>query len=123
VIVEICNAILHGFLRTTLKVEAAIAIDSLSAAVTLGVLFAAGWMTVSRRIGGIPTVTIVALVFWLFSSLLATALVFAENVFGDASGNEGLAGLAIGSLFLLPVAVAMGVLGGVLARRLAKSAP
>jgi hypothetical protein len=116
-IIEFCNVILANLLRPSISNAFHPALDGLSVFVTLGVVFAAGWLAVTRYAGSIVIAGIAGLLLWMFSMIL----IVPEMLFGaySESLNAGasrlqttIVSILLGSVWLVPVTVVIGTLGG-----------
>jgi len=119
-LIETVNFLLHRLLRPA--DSGAIVVDTVALLVTAAVMFAAGWIVVSRRIGGITLGILAGIVIWAFSNLILSAgfaLLFESTSQGSADPEQGfvLRGVVTGALLLLPAAVIVAAAGGLVARR------
>lgn len=118
-LIEAANFFLHRLLRPT--DAGATLVDTVSLTITAAITFAAGWMIVSRRIGGIALAILAGVLIWAFSNLVLSAgsavLDSAFKGSGDPEQRLVVRGIVTGALLLLPVAIAIAAVGGLFGKR------
>ncbi len=117
-VIELVNILVHHVLRDSS--EGINWIDDISIAITVAVVFFAGW-TVARKINRLGLAILGALLIWVCSVLLVLVLIGVESMLGPAPASAAdvlvMKGFVLSAFLSIPVVIVVSGVAAAIARR------